>query len=159
MTDDNEYQDHERPSRMKRVSRDPRDGHMDRRGRLHRSQGVGRVIPAEQAREIRCALREIAAEAAMRKPPPPFPPGSGGMSSRSRMTLRTTHVVLARLSPGDSELFARPGETRVIRSGDPGPLIHRSAADRARFRALGYWDGFGVEFPPCQCVRCRTSKP
>lgn len=117
------------------------------------------MIPADQAREVRCALREIAAEEAMRKPPPPFPPGSGGTSSRARMTLRTTRVVVVWLAPGDSELFARTGETRVIRSNGQGPVIHRSAADRARFRSLGYWDGFGVEFPPCECAQCRTSRP
>lgn len=115
------------------------------------------MISNQQAREVRRTLREIAAEDATRKPPPPFPPGSGGMSSRARMTLRTTQLVIVWLAPGDSELFVRTGETRVVRSGEAGPVIHRSAADIARFRSFGYYDGFGVEFPPCECARCRSA--
>ncbi|MFJ3858134.1 hypothetical protein ACIPRL_18055 [Streptomyces sp. NPDC090085] len=35
-----------------------------------------------------------------------------------------------------------------------GPAVHRSAADTARFRLAGYYEGFGVPLAPCACPRC-----
>jgi hypothetical protein len=74
------------------------------------------------------------------------------------MTTRVTQRVTVWTAMGSAYLFTRPSsEIRLTMSGDPGPLIHRSAADIARFRAFGYYDGFGVEFPPCESARCGSA--
>ncbi len=46
------------------------------------------------------------------------------------------------------------GPVRVFRSGEAVRPLVRDPVDVARFRREGYWEGFGVMFPPCQCLRC-----
>ncbi|WP_329099621.1 hypothetical protein [Streptomyces sp. NBC_01439] len=113
------------------------------------------MISAEQRRAVERELRKVDRELSARKPPPP---GSGSVSSRPRLTVRIVPYSITRTDRGSIRAVpANPNPPRVIRSGGQGPLIHRSAAEITRFRALGYWGGFGVEFPPCECARCRKS--
>lgn len=67
------------------------------------------------------------------------------MTGRARMTVRVIN--------GGSA-----GEPKVFRSGEPVRPLLRDPVDVARFRREGYWDGFGVEFPPCPCPVHRASE-
>lgn len=106
------------------------------------------------------AGRELERAVAQPHKPPPHADGSGGSTSRARMTVRVKHYKVRPGFPrGCRLLLVRATDLRVHWSAEQGPVIHRSAAEITRFRALGYWDGFGVEFPPCECARCRTGPP